>query len=117
MVGEFPELQGIMGGHYARHDGEPQEVAQAIAEQYRPRFAGDVLPASKTGQALAMADKLDTVTGIFAIGRKPTGDKDPFGLRRAGLGLMRIAIERELAIDLHKLINLAVGQLQENPYP
>ncbi|MDE2235730.1 MAG: glycine--tRNA ligase subunit beta [Gammaproteobacteria bacterium] len=112
MVGEFPELQGVMGGYYAQHDVEPQEVAQAIAEQYRPRFADDSLPATKTGQALAIADKLDTVTGIFAIGRKPTGDKDPFGLRRAGLGLMRIAIERELEIDLHKLIELAVEQLQ-----
>ena len=111
MVGEFPELQGVMGGHYALHDGEPQVVAHAIAEHYRPRFAGDDLPATKTGQALAIADKLDTVTGIFAIGQKPTGDKDPFGLRRAGLGLMRIAIERKLEIDLHKLIDMAVGQL------
>ncbi|MGB9428440.1 MAG: glycine--tRNA ligase subunit beta [Gammaproteobacteria bacterium] len=100
MVGEFPELQGVMGGYYARHDGEPEEVARAIAEHYRPRFAGDGLPATKTGQALAIADKLDTLAGIFAIGQKPTGDKDPFGLRRAGLGLMRIIIERQLNLVL-----------------
>ena len=104
MVGEFPELQGIMGGYYARHDGEPEEVCAAITEHYRPRFAGDALPKSKTGQALAIADKLDTVCGIFAIGQKPGGDKDPFGLRRAGLGLLRIIIECRLDLDLVELI-------------
>lgn len=100
MVGEFPELQGVMGGYYARHDGEPEEVARAIAEHYRPRYAGDTLPATKTGQALAIADKLDTLAGVFAIGQKPSSDKDPFGLRRAGLGLMRIIIERQLDLIL-----------------
>ncbi|MGH8402616.1 MAG: glycine--tRNA ligase subunit beta, partial [Gammaproteobacteria bacterium] len=100
MVGEFPELQGIMGRYYAQHDGENAEVCAAIAEHYRPRFAGDMLPATKTGQALAIADKLDTIAGIFLIGHKPSGEKDPFGLRRAGLGLMRIIIERQLPLVL-----------------
>ncbi len=107
MVGEFPELQGVMGGHYARHDGEHAEVAQALAEQYQPRAAGDALPASATGQALAIADKLDTVVGVFGIGQAPTGDKDPFALRRAALGVVRIMIERGLALDLHALIATA----------
>lgn len=100
MVGEFPELQGVMGGYYARHNGEPAEVAQAISEHYHPRFAGDALPTTRTGQALAVADKLDTIVGIFAIGQKPTGNKDPFGLRRAGLGLLRIMIEGQLELVL-----------------
>ncbi|HVB25036.1 MAG TPA: glycine--tRNA ligase subunit beta [Gammaproteobacteria bacterium] len=111
MVGEFPELQGIMGGYYAQHDGEPREVVRAIAEQYQPRFAGDALPITKTGQMLAIADKLDSISGIFAIGQKPTGNKDPFGLRRAGLGLMRIAIECSCEIDLHHLIKQAQEML------
>lgn len=110
LVGEFPELQGCMGRYYAQHDGEPAEVAAAIAEQYLPRFAGDALPDSKTGQALAIADKLDTITGIFAIGQKPTGDKDPFALRRAGLGLMRILVERLLDLDLTALIGAALDR-------
>lgn len=110
MVGEFPELQGIMGGHYARHDGEPDELACAIAEHYLPSHAGEQLPRTPTGQALAVADKLDTLTGIFAIGRKPTGDKDPFGLRRVGLGLMRIIIECRLNLDLVTLIQLSEAQ-------
>lgn len=104
MVFEFPELQGVMGRYYATHDGEPAEVAAALNEQYQPRFAGDLLPVTRTGQALAIADRLDTLTGIFAIGQPPTGDKDPFGLRRAALGVLRIMIERELDIDLHELI-------------
>jgi len=99
LVGEFPELQGVVGRHLANHDQEPAEVAAAIEEQYLPRFAGDALPASRTGQALALAEKLDSVAGIFAIGQKPTGDKDPFGLRRAALGAMRIAIEQKLPLD------------------
>ncbi len=115
IVGEFPELQGIMGGYYAQHDGEPREVVRAITEQYQPRFAGDILPTTKTGQALAIADKLDTITGIFAIGQKPTGEKDPFGLRRAGLGLMRIAIKCELEINLHELIKQSQSQLPNPP--
>jgi glycyl-tRNA synthetase beta chain len=118
MVGEFPELQGIMGGYYARHDGEPEEVCAAITEQYRPRFAGDALPETKIGQALAIADKLDTIAGIFTIGQKPTGDKDPFGLRRAGLGLMRVLIERQVDSDLTVLIqkSLALQPTRTQPH-
>jgi len=108
MVGEFPDLQGIMGRYYALHDGEPEEVARAIDEQYMPRFAGDELPATKTGQAVSIADKIDTLTGIFAIGQLPTGDKDPFGLRRAALGTLRIIIERNLPLDLVEMLNEAV---------
>ncbi|MSQ91656.1 MAG: glycine--tRNA ligase subunit beta [Gammaproteobacteria bacterium] len=104
MVGEFPELQGVMGRYYATHDGEPAEVAAAIAEQYLPRFAGDALPATGAGLALAVADRLDTIVGIFAIGQKPTGAKDPFGLRRAALGLLRILIEKRVGMDLRELI-------------
>lgn len=107
MVGEFPELQGIMGRYYALHDREPEEVALAQDEQYMPRFAGDELPATPTGQALAIADRLDTVTGIFGIGQAPTGGKDPFALRRAALGLLRIVIERQLPLDLHALLEEA----------
>ena len=100
LVGEFPELQGVMGTYYARADGEPPEVATAIGEHYLPRSAGDALPATATGLALALADKLDTLTGIFAIGGKPTGAKDPFALRRAALGIQRILIEKGLELDL-----------------
>ena len=111
IVGEFPELQGIAGFHYATHDGEAVEVAEALNEQYQPRFAGDALPASKTGQAVALADKLDTLTGIFGIGQPPTGSKDPFALRRAAIGLLRIAIEKNLALDLPELIGVAAALL------
>jgi glycyl-tRNA synthetase beta chain len=104
MVGEFPELQGTMGKYYALAQGEPAEVAQAIEEHYRPRFAGDALPATKSGQALALADKIDTLTGIFAIEERPTGTKDPFGLRRAALGVLRIMIEGRLNLDLEALL-------------
>ncbi len=107
MVGEFPELQGIMGRYYARHDGEPDEVAQALDEQYLPRFAGDLLPETATGQALAVAERLDTLAGIFAIGQGPTGDKDPFGLRRAALGVLRIIIEGRLDLDLESMLQSA----------
>lgn len=107
MVSEFPELQGIAGFHYARHEGLPADVALALNEQYLPRFSGDALPTVKTGQALALADKLDTLTGIFGIGQPPTGSKDPFALRRAALGVLRILIEGELAIDLEKLVQQA----------
>jgi glycyl-tRNA synthetase beta chain len=86
MVGEFPELQGTMGRYYAAAQGEPHELALALEEHYRPRFAGDSLPTTKTGQAVALADKIDTLVGIFAIEQRPTGTKDPFGLRRAALG-------------------------------
>ena len=111
MVGEFPELQGVMGRYYALHDGEPEEVADALAEQYLPRFAGDVLPATGAGLALAVADKLDTLVGIFAIGQKPSGTKDPFGLRRAALGVLRILIETGVALDLRELIRSALGSV------
>ena len=111
MVGEFPELQGVMGRYYAQHDGESAEVAAAIAEQYMPRFAGDALPASGAGLALAMADKLDTLVGIFAIGQKPTGTKDPYGLRRAALGVLRILIESGIALDLRELIRSAIDSI------
>ncbi len=96
MVGEFPELQGTMGRHYATHDGEPAEIAQAIAEHYQPRFAGDALPASGTGTAIALADKLETLAGIWGIGAHPTGDRDPFALRRHALGVVRMLIERPM---------------------
>jgi len=107
MVGEFPELQGIMGRYYATHDGEDPQVAEAIEAHYRPRFAGDVLPSSGIATAVALADKLSTLTAIFGIGQAPTGDKDPFALRRAALGLLRILIEQRLTVDLHALINIA----------
>ena len=109
LVGEFPELQGSIGMHVARANGEAPEAARAIEEHYLPRFAGDRLPGTKTGQALGLADKLDTLCGIFAIGQKPTGDKDPFALKRAGLGFMRILLERELDLDLMDLIRAALA--------
>jgi glycyl-tRNA synthetase beta chain len=107
MVFEFTELQGIMGRYYATHDGEDAEVAAALDEQYLPRFAGDALPAGKTGQALALAEKLDTLVGIFGIGQLPSGDKDPFALRRAALGALRIIIEGRLDIDLKAMLGHA----------
>ncbi|MES3039752.1 MAG: glycine--tRNA ligase subunit beta [Pseudomonadota bacterium] len=110
LVSEFPELQGIAGYHYARHESLPEEVALALNEQYLPRFAGDTLPTVKTGQAVALADKLDTLTGIFGIGQPPTGSKDPFALRRAALGVLRILIEGALDIDLEKLVQTATAQ-------
>jgi glycyl-tRNA synthetase beta chain len=109
MVGEFPELQGLMGKYYAQHDGEPAEVCAALEEQYWPRFAGDRVPETQTGIALALADKLDTLAGIFAIGQKPTGTRDPFGLRRAALGILRTILERQLDLDLRQLIESAVA--------
>ena len=112
MVGEFPELQGVMGRYYATHDGESAEVAAAIAEQYLPRYAGDAVPATSAGLALAVADKLDTIVGIFAIGQKPTGAKDPFGLRRAALGLLRILIEKRVGMDLRELIVAALESVR-----
>jgi glycyl-tRNA synthetase beta chain len=108
MVGEFPELQGIMGREYAINAGEPAAVSQALGEAYMPRFAGDEIPQSDTGRAVAMADKLDTLVGIFGIGNKPTGEKDPFALRRTALGVLRVIIESKLAVDLRKLIDSAV---------
>lgn len=104
MVGEFPELQGTMGRYYALHDGEPGAVADAIEAHYRPRFAGDRLPEHPVSCALALADKLDTLVGMFAVGGAPTGDKDPFGLRRAAVGILRILLEAKLALSLPQLL-------------
>ncbi|HEX6155907.1 MAG TPA: glycine--tRNA ligase subunit beta, partial [Burkholderiales bacterium] len=104
MVGEFPELQGVMGRYYALHDGEPGVVADAIEAHYRPRFAGDRLPEDAVACALALADKLDALGGMFGIGQQPTGEKDPFGLRRAALGVVRILVERKLPLSLHALV-------------
>ena len=109
LVGEFPELQGTMGRYYALSDGESPEIAAAIGEQYQPRFAGDNLPATAVGQALAVADKIDTLAGVFSIGRKPSGNRDPFGLRRAALGIIRILVECGLDVDLQELIRKAVA--------
>ena len=119
MVGEFPELQGIMGEYYARHDGETPEVAQAIAQHYQPRFAGDALPAYPYATAVALADKLETLTGIWGIGQQPTGDKDPFALRRHALGVIRMLIETQdpgqsdpgLPFSLTELLQLAFDGL------
>jgi glycyl-tRNA synthetase beta chain len=107
MVGEFPELQGIMGRYYAEHDGEPPEVAATIETHYRPRFAGDRLPESPIACAVGLADKLDAMAGLFGIGQQPTGEKDPFGLRRAALGVIRIMVERKLPLSLHELVSEA----------
>ena len=114
MVGEFPELQGFMGGVYARASDEPEAVAVAVADVYKPRFAGDALPGTVTGQAVAIADKLDTLTGIFGIKQPPTGDRDPFALRRAALGVLRIMIECELDLDLAKLLDASVQAHGDN---
>jgi len=110
MVGEFPELQGVMGSYYATLSGEDESVATAIGEQYLPRFAGDYLPTSGAGQVLAVADKLDTLAGIFVLGKKPSGKRDPFGLRRAALGVIRILIERSLDIDFAETVKAAIVQ-------
>ena len=107
MVGEFPELQGTMGEYYARHDGESVETAAAIREHYLPRYAGDALPATRLGLIVALADKLETLTGLFGIGEKPTGERDPFGLRRHALGVLRMLIERSLPLSLARLLALA----------
>ena len=107
MVGEFPELQGTMGRYYADAQGEPAELSLAIEEHYRPRYAGDALPTTKTGQVLALADKIDTLAGIFAIEQRPTGTKDPFGLRRAALGVLRILLEGRLDLDVADLLRRA----------
>ncbi len=114
MVGEFPELQGVMGAHYALADGEDPEVAAAIREHYLPRAAGDALPLTDTGTVLAVADKLDALAGIFAIGGKPTGTRDPFGLRRAAIGLTRILLEKRLDLDLAGLLRQAVRLAQSD---
>jgi glycyl-tRNA synthetase beta chain len=107
MVGEFPELQGIMGGYYARHDGENEAVALAIEDHYKPRFAGDELPRNDVGVVVALADKLETLAGLFGIGQIPSGDKDPFALRRHALGVIRMLVERDLPLSIHALVSEA----------
>ncbi len=116
MVGEFPELQGTMGTYYARHDGEPDEVASAIGEHYQPRFAGDALPSTRTGTVVALADKLETLVGIWGIGLAPTGDKDPFALRRHALGILRMLVEQRLPLSLSHLLALAAQQFGGNAH-
>ena len=113
MVGEFPELQGIMGTYYASHDHENPEVAAAASEHYQPRFAGDSLPATATGTAVALADKLETLVGIWGIGLQPTGDRDPFALRRHALGVLRILIEKKLIANLSDLLNVTQKQFAD----
>ena len=108
MVGEFPELQGIMGGYYARHDGLSHGIADAIEDHYRPRFAGDELPRNNVGLVVALADKLETLVGMFGIGNLPSGDKDPFALRRHALGIIRMLMDKDLALDWRQLLALAV---------
>jgi glycyl-tRNA synthetase beta chain len=112
MVGEFPELQGIMGGYYARHDGLGEDVAQAIEDHYKPRFAGDELPRNTVGVVLALADKLETLVGMFGIGNLPTGDKDPFALRRHALGVIRMLVEADLPVGLDDLLLRAFEDAQ-----
>jgi len=112
MVGEFPDLQGIMGGYYAAEQGEDQAVATAIGEQYKPAFSGDAIPASPLGQVLSLADRIDTLAGIFAVGKKPTGNKDPFALRRAALGAIRIVQEGDIQANIFHLTNAALAQLE-----
>ncbi|MFI8381011.1 glycine--tRNA ligase subunit beta [Pseudomonas sp. NPDC079086] len=113
MVGEFPEMQGIAGYYYAKHDGEAEDVALALNEQYMPRGAGAELPSTLTGAAVALADKLDTLVGIFGIGMLPTGSKDPYALRRAALGVLRILIEKQLDLDLVEAVSFAIGQFAD----
>jgi len=107
MVGEFPELQGVMGCYYAQHDQLPEDIAVAMKEQYMPRFSGDDLPDNPVGQSLALADRIDTLTGTFGINQIPTGDKDPYGLRRAAVGIIRILIEKNIALDLNEVLKVA----------
>lgn len=115
MVFEFPNLQGVMGYYYARHDKEPKPVATIIHEHYYPRFSGDILPSTVEGRAVALADRLDTIVGIIGLKQKPTGDKDPFALRRAALGICRILIESDMALDLKKLVTHAFKAFNELP--
>ncbi len=114
MVGEFPELQGIMGTYYAQHDGEHADVAAAASEHYQPRFAGDALPSTMTGTAVALADKLETLVGIWGIGLQPTGDRDPFALRRHALGILRMLVEKRLPLSLSGLLGDAVALFAGN---
>ena len=114
MVGELPSLQGVMGRYYAQHDGEDSQVAAALDDYYKPRFAGDDLPPNAVSQSVALADRIDTLVGIFAIGQIPTGVKDPFALRRAALGVLRILIEKNLDIDLHELLTFSAECFEKN---
>jgi glycyl-tRNA synthetase beta chain len=115
MVGEFPELQGIMGGYYARHDGESEAVALAVEDHYKPRFAGDALPRGEVGIVVALADKLETLAGLFGIGQAPTGDKDPFALRRHAFGVIRMLIERALPLEVPALVDTAFEAFSAGP--
>jgi glycyl-tRNA synthetase beta chain len=115
MVGEFPELQGTMGRYYAQHDGEPAEVADAVAQHYWPRFAGDALPEGPVAQAVALADKLEALAALFGLGQVPTGDKDPFGLRRAAIGVIRILLEKRIDVPLARLIDHAFAAFEGVP--
>jgi len=112
MVGEFPELQGIMGGYYARHDGLSDDIAFAIEDHYKPRFAGDELPRNSVGLAVALADKMETLVGMFGIGALPTGDRDPFALRRHALGVIRMLVEKDLPLNLGTLIQSAANEFK-----
>ncbi|HVJ59783.1 MAG TPA: glycine--tRNA ligase subunit beta, partial [Burkholderiaceae bacterium] len=115
MVGEFPELQGVMGGYYARHDGESEAVAFAVEDHYKPRFSGDALPRNEVGLAVALADKLETLVGLFGVGEKPTGDKDPFALRRHALGVIRMLVERDLPLAIPALLASAAQAFAPKP--
>lgn len=115
MVGEFPELQGTMGTYYARHDGEPDDVAIACTEHYQPRFSGDMLPSTPVSTAVALADKLETIVGIWGIGLAPTGEKDPFALRRHALGVLRVLLEKQLPLDLMSLLRVAHARFAAVP--
>jgi len=115
MVGEFPELQGVMGGYYARHDGLSEDIAFAIEDHYKPRFAGDELPRGQVGTVVALADKLETLVGMFGIGNLPTGDRDPFALRRHALGVIRMLVEQTLPLQLSALIDTAAGTFAGKP--
>ena len=117
MVGEFPELQGTMGRHYALADGEPAAVATAIEEQYLPRYSGDAVPVTPAGRALAVADRLDSLAALFAVGGRPTGDKDPFALRRAAFGVLRILLDAEPELALAEAIEHAIGELRDELKP
>ncbi len=117
MVYEFPDMQGIAGFHYAKHEGLNDEIALAINEQYLPKFAGDAVPSSDTGAIIALADRIDTVTGIFAIGERPSGSKDPFALRRASLGILRILVEKSYSLDLKQLVEKASSAYEDVKIP
>ena len=117
MVLEFSDLQGLAGSYYAEHDGEHADVCAAMVEQYKPAFSGDDLPTTQTGLALALADRLDSLVGLFGIGQIPTGGKDPFALRRASLGVLRLLVEKDINIDISTLIDWAIGSSEENNWP